>query len=100
MLFRSNNTVLDFFKNYKNIHFVNDQLKELLDQKKIQTVLTSMGNTTILRFYVIAFVSQNKPIMDFFNETYFPYLKENLSNELNRVELNRFEKLLINLQRI
>ena len=59
-----------------------------------------MGNTTILRFYVVAVISQNNLIIDFFNETYFPYLKENLSNEINRVELNRFEKLLINLQRI
>ena len=59
-------TAFDFFENYKNIKTVNSQLKELLEAKKIQTLLTSMDNTTILRFYIIAIICMNNPIKDFF----------------------------------
>lgn len=90
-------TALEFFNNYEGIDSINSQLKELLDTKKIQTVLTSIGNTTILRFYTIAFLSVNKTIMDFFSKTYFPYLNNNLDNELKKIESDRFKLLKSNL---
>lgn len=90
-------TALDFFKNYENLDTVNKQLKELLVAKQIQTVLTSIDNTTILRFYVIAVISVNNPIKDFFNETYFPYIKANLDDEINKIESDRFKLLQNNL---
>ncbi len=86
-----------FFENYKNINAINSQLKELLEEKKIQTILTSMDNTTILRFYVIAIICMNNPIKDFFKETYFPYIEGSLDNEINKIELERFKLLQNNL---
>ncbi|MBB1193578.1 hypothetical protein DNC80_07840 [Flavobacterium sp. SOK18b] len=91
-------TAFDFFESYKNIDTVNRQLKELLEAKKIQALLTSsMGNTTILRFYVIAIVCMNNPIKDFFKETYFPYIESSLDNEINKIESDRFKLLQKNL---
>jgi hypothetical protein len=86
-------TVLDFFMEYESLDFLNNRLKELLEMRKIQSVLTSIDNTTILRLYVIAFLSKNEVIKEFFKETYFPYLKNNVENELKRIELNRFKLL-------
>lgn len=88
-------TAFDFFERYKNIDAVNSQLKELLEAKKIQTLLTSIDNTTILRFYVIAIVCSNNPIKNFFKETYFPYIEANLDNEINKIESDRFKLLQI-----
>ena len=86
-------TALDFFKNHETLSCVDIQLKELLENRKIQSILTSLDNTTILRFYVIAIISENQSIKDFFNSTYFQYLNDNLDNEINKVEKDRLEKI-------
>ncbi|MCU0417321.1 MAG: hypothetical protein MUE33_09050 [Cytophagaceae bacterium] len=90
-------TVFDFFESYQNIDTVNSQLKELLEAKKIQTLLTSIDNTTILRFYVIAILCMNNPIKDFFKETYFPYIENSLDNAINKIESDWFKLLQNNL---
>lgn len=90
--------IIEFFKSYEGINILDNQLKDLLEAKKIQSVLTSLDNSTILRFYVIATVCVNTQIKNFFRETYFPYIEANLDNELNKVESERFKLLQSNLQ--
>lgn len=91
-------TVLEFFKYYEHISAIDNKLEELLELKKIQSILTSSGNSAIHRFYIISFICENNPIKNFFIETYFPYLKDNLDNELNKIELEKFKILQRNLE--
>ncbi len=90
-------TVIDFYNEYLKLNSVNTLLQELLETKKIQSLLTSTDNTTIIRFYVIAIISDNLFVKDFFKNTYFPYLDNNLNNEIKKTEKERLEKINMNL---
>ncbi|MFB9057628.1 hypothetical protein ACFFU9_12840 [Mariniflexile ostreae] len=82
------NTVLKYLKRYESLNALDKELKSLLDSKTIQSIFTSLENTTILRFCIVAFICNNKDILTFFDNIYLPYLKDNSSNELNKTELN------------
>jgi len=69
------NYAMPFFKKYESIDIVNNELQDLLKTKKIQSLITSGSNSAIIRFYVIALKCNNKIIVDFFETTYFPFLK-------------------------
>ena len=74
-------TVIPFFEEYNNIEVVNKQLQNLLEEKKIQSLLTdSGGNSAILRYYVIGLICKNQFVIDFFENTYFPYISKEKSN--------------------
>ncbi len=88
--------VVEFYSNFSDLSKVDERLEELLETKKIQTLFTSDNNAAILKFYLVSFIFDNKKILDFFDKTYFPYLNDNLSNEINKIELERFNKILKN----
>ena len=92
-------TVVNFFLEYESIKAVNIKLQELLETKKIQSLLTDSGtNTAIIRYYTIGIISNNKFVYDFFENIYFPYLLDQHENELEKRELNILEKLKKNLK--
>jgi hypothetical protein len=92
-------TAINFFKEYENINAVNIKLQDLLQTKKIQSLLTDSGtNTAFIRYYTIGIISNKKFVYDFFEDTYFPYLKDQHENDLETRELNLLEKLKNNLK--
>ena len=91
-------TAINFFEKFAQLSAVNEQLEVLLHAKKIQSLLTSSGNSTILRFYIIAAVSDNRMIKKFFSEIYIPYLKNNLDNKINQIEMDRLKQIQTNLK--
>jgi hypothetical protein len=90
-------TVKDFYTHYSKLEVVNSLLQELLDTKQIQSLLTSIDNTTIIRFYLIALMTVNTSIINFFKFTYMPYLENNAGNEIKKLEKERIEQINFNL---
>ncbi len=84
---------INFYKDYVRLDYIDRQLKVLLDTKNMQSILSSLDNATIIRFYIIAIISENQSIKDFFELTYFPYLKKNLDKERIKIENDWFERI-------
>ena len=91
------NSVQEFFDAFQNLSSVNEQLQSLLERKEIQTLLTSAGNSTILRLYLIAVFYSNEFVLDYFNNFYFTYLKDNISKSTVKITSERFEILKRNI---
>ncbi|RAW02132.1 hypothetical protein [Pseudochryseolinea flava] len=87
-----------FFKRYSDLSAVNAELAILLERQEIQTLLTSVANSTMLRFYCIAALYNNVEMLDFMSKVYFPYLEENIHENVEKTESERFKVLMQNLR--
>ena len=91
-------TAIPFFEKFNNINAVNEQLKNLLEAKKIQSLLTdSGGNSAILRYYAIGLMCNNQFVINFFNNIYYPYIFQQ-KDKLSIIEYNHLIKLKNNIQ--
>lgn len=82
------NQVKGFIEKYNHLSFLNEQLQELFENKKVQSLLTDIGvNATIFRFYAIGMFCNNSFVDNFFEKTYFPYLHESQSSDIKKREL-------------
>ncbi len=88
-----NQEAILFFNKFNDLEEVNLLLKDLLDSKKIQSLLVSDNNLTIVRFYLIALYFNNLEILEYFNKIYFPYLEENLEDITEKTEKERLNTI-------
>mgnify|MGYP001397734998 CR=1 FL=1 len=87
------NQVNLFFENYDKLSHLNVRLQELLEKRKIQSLLTDIGgNASIFRFYATALICNNDFVNSFFQKTYFPYL-ESEKSEINKRELTVLKQI-------
>ena len=86
-------TAVPFFEKYNNIEVVDRQLQNLMETKKIQSLLTdSGGNSAILRYYTIGLMCNNQFVINFFENTYYPHISQQ-KDKLSIVEYNHLIEL-------